>query len=232
MFKHIALLAALLFCATAHADPESVKKALEKNYPQLGTIDRVYKSSALGLYEVVMDGQLYYTDENTQYLLNGSIFDLKNGKNLTEERSHKIFAVDFNSLPLGLALKRVKGDGSRKMAYLTDPNCAYCKRLEGELKNVDNVTLYRFLYPIFPGSKEKVRNILCSKDPNKTWEDWMLRGVQPPAANCPTQTDKVTELGKKLYVNGTPTLIFADGTKIPGLMPAADLEQALSGSAH
>lgn len=249
MFKKLLLLFAISVCFSAHADeakaparrtpvgapahsadPSAVKKILEKNYPQIGTVDNVYKAPYLGLYEVVMDGQLLYTDEKAQYLINGSIFDLKSGHNLTEERSHKLFAVDFNSLPIELAVKRVKGNGERKMAYLTDPNCGYCKKLEGELKNVDNVTLYRFLYPIFPGSDEKVRNILCSNDPNKTWEDWMLNGVQPPAGNCATQTDKVSALGKKLHVTGTPTLVFSDGTLVPGYLPAADLEKALNGA--
>ena len=249
MFRTLPLLLATLFCFSAYADeakapargtpvgspahsadPSAVKSILQKNYPQIGKIDKVNKAPYLGLYEVVTDDQLLYTDEKAQYLIVGNIIDLKSGHNLTEERSRKLFAVDFNSLPFEIAVKRVKGNGSRKMAYLTDPNCGYCKKLEGELKNVDNVTLYRFLYPIFSGSDEKVRNILCSNDPNKTWEDWMLNGVLPPSGNCATQTEKVLALGKKLHVNGTPTLIFADGTQVPGYMPAADLEKALNGA--
>jgi len=230
MFRTLLLLLAALFCFSAYADEAKVKSILKKKYPQMEKLDQVYKAPFLGLYEVVIDDQLFYTDEKAQYLIVGNIIDLKNGHNLTEERSHKLFAVEFDKLPFDLAIKRVKGNGERKMAYLTDPNCGYCKKLEGVLKNMDNVTLYRFLYPIFPGSDEKVRNILCSSDPNKTWEDWMLDGVLPPSGNCATQTQKVLALGKKLHVNGTPTLIFADGTQVPGYMPAADLEKALNGA--
>jgi thiol:disulfide interchange protein DsbC len=229
MFRTIPLLFALLLTsASAYADEASVKEILQDKYPTLGHVDKVHKANILGLYEVEMDGQLFYTDEKAQYLFNGSIYDLKKNRNLTEERSRKVFAVDFDKLPLDLAIKRVKGDGSRRMAYLTDPNCGYCKKLEAELRNVDNVTLYRFLYPIFEGSDVKVRNILCSADPNKTWEDWMLKGEQPSVNKCATQTEKVTELGKRLFANGTPMLIFADGTKVPGYMPAAELEKALN----
>lgn len=231
MFRYLLLLLAAVFCLNAHADEAKVKSTLKKNYPQIGNVVNVYKAPYLGLYEVVTDDQLFYTDEKAQYLINGSIYDMKNGRNLTEERSRKLFAVEFDKLPFDIAIKRVKGNGQRKMAYLTDPNCGYCKKLEGELKNVDNVTLYRFLYPIFPGSDEKVRNILCSTDPNKTWEDWMLNGVLPPSGNCATQTEKVLALGKKLHVTGTPTLIFADGLLVPGYMPAADLEKTLNGAA-
>ena len=225
------MLLAVLVCFNAYADEAKVKSILQKKYPQMENVEKVYKSSLLGLYEVVVDNQLFYTDEKAQYLIVGNIIDMKSGRNLTEERSRKLFAVDFNSLPFEIAVKKVKGNGQRKLAYLTDPNCGYCKKLEGVLKNVDNVTLYRFLYPIFQGSDEKVRNILCSSDPNVTWEEWMLNGVTPPAANCPTQTEKVLALGKKLHANGTPTLIFADGVQVPGYMPAADLEKALNSAA-
>lgn len=230
MMKYLLLLLAALFSFNACADEAKVKSILQKEYPQIGKVDKVYKAPFLGLYEVVADDQLFYTDENVQYLINGSVYDLKNGRNLTEERSRKLFAVDFNNLPFEFAVKMVKGKGERKLAYLTDPNCGYCKKLENELKSLDNVTLYRFLYPIFPGSDIKVRNILCSKNPNKTWEDWMLDGVLPPTANCTTHTDKVLALGQKLNVHGTPTLIFADGALVPGYLPAADLEKALNGA--
>ena len=224
MFKYLVLFSATLFCLSAHADETKLKGFLEKNYPQLGKIENVSKAPINGLYEVETAEQFFYTDETGQYLVVGSIYDIKSERNLTDARMLK-------NLPFELALKRVKGKGERVLAYLTDPNCGYCKKLEGELKNVDNVTLYRFLYPIFPGSDEKVRNILCSKDPNKTWEDWMLNGVPPPKGNCTTQTEKVSALGKKLHVDGTPSLIFADGRRVPGYMPAAELEKALNSAA-
>ena len=232
--KYLVSLFAVLFClnAAAEADPAALKKQLEKEYPQLGKIENVYKAPYLGLYEVVAGGQLFYTDEQGQYLIAGNIIELKSGRNLTEDRSRKLFAVDFSKLPLELAVKKVKGNGKRRLAYLTDPNCGYCKKLESVLKGVDNVTLYRFLYPIFPGSDIKVRNILCSKDPNQTWESWMVNGVQPPEAKCSTHTEKVLALGQKLNVHGTPTLIFADGTQIPGYLPQPELEKLLNGAAE
>ncbi|MDO8414428.1 MAG: DsbC family protein [Gallionellaceae bacterium] len=223
-----ALLAAFSF-TYAHADAAKVKATLQKNYPQMGAVETVNKAGLLGLYEVVMQGQLFYTDEKAQYLIMGNIFDLKTSRNLTEERSRKLFAVDFSKLPLELAVKKVKGNGERKMAYFTDPNCGYCQKLEGEIKNLDNVTLYLFLYPVFQGSDIKVRNVLCSKNPVKAWDDLMLSNVAPPEGSCAASSDKVVELGKKLNINGTPALIFADGVIVPGYMPLAGLEQALNG---
>ena len=217
--------------APLHSDASTIKEMLQKNYPQIGKIEKVSKASILDLYEVVTGDKLFYTDEKAQYLINGSIYDLKTMRNLTEERSRKLFAIDFKGLPFELAMKKVKGNGQRKMAYLTDPNCGYCKKLENELKSVDNVTLYVFMFPIFAGSDEKVKAVWCSKDQVKAWDNLMLNNVQPPAGTCDTPSEKVLELGKKLNANGTPMLIFADGTRVPGFMPAAELENTFSGIA-
>lgn len=230
MFRTLLLL--LLTISFAHAETDkaaaTIKETLQKNYEQLiGPVDQVNKSPIPGLYEVVTGDHIFYTDKNAQYLIDGQMFDLKARKNLTEARARKLFAVDFAALPLDLAIKKVKGDGSRTMAYFTDPNCGYCKKLEQELKNVDNVTLYLFLYPIFDGSAEKVQGVWCSADKVKAWDGLMLNGEQPAAGKCDVPTAKVMELGRKLKVNGTPALIFANGVINPGYMPAANLNKAL-----
>lgn len=228
------LLVALLTISCAYADTlADIKDSLQKNYPQLGKITQVNKAPIDGLYEVVTEEHLFYTDEKAQYLIDGSVYELKTMRNLTDERERKLFAVDFNSLPLDLAMKQVKGNGKRKLVVFTDPNCGFCKKLEGELPKVDNVTIYRLLFPIFPGSAEKARDVWCSKDRNKAWEDLMLRGTNPPAGNCDTPFAKIHALGQKLKVTGTPTLIFSDGSMAPGYLPAAQLDQALDhGAPH
>lgn len=230
MLRSFFLLLAALSSTCAYASEATVKATLERDYPQIGKIQQVNKSPLPGLYEVVTQGQLLYTDEKAQYIINGNIFELKSGRNLTDERSRKLFAIDFNALPLELALKKVKGNGQRKMAYFSDPNCGFCRKLENELKNVDNVTLYLFLYPVFEGSDVKVRNVACSKNPIKAWDDLMLNNVQPPAGTCNASADKVLELGRKFNVSGTPTLIFADGTLVPGYLPGPELEKGLNGT--
>ncbi len=231
MFKLFVLLLASLASFCVHASEATIKDTLQKNYPQIGKIEKVNKANLLGLYEVVTRDKLFYTDEKAQYLIIGSIFDLKANRNITEERSRQLFAINFSGLPFELAMKKIKGNGQRKMAYFTDPNCGYCKKLEAELKNVDNVTLYVFMYPIFQGSEEKVKAVWCSKDQVRAWDDLMLNGVQAPAGTCEAPSAKVLELGSKLNLSGTPALIFADGILVPGYMPAAELEQALNGVA-
>lgn len=221
----------LLAASSAHANETDVLARLQKNYPQLGNVEQVHKAPIPGLYEVVALDHVFYTDESAKYLIDGQIYDLRTMRNLTEERERKLFAVDFDKLPFDLAIKQVKGNGKRKMLVFTDPNCTFCKKLEGELQNVDNVTIYRLLFPIFPGSEEKVRNVWCSKDRAQAWDNMMLKGVMPPAANpdCSYPVNKAMAWGKKLRVNGTPALVFADGMVVPGALPSEEIENALNG---
>jgi thiol:disulfide interchange protein DsbC len=222
---------ALLLLATisaAHAGEAEIRQSLQSKFPNIGKLEHIVKTPYAGLYEVVAGDQLLYTDELGIYLFDGSIIDTKSRTDLTEKRRHQLFAIDFDKLPLELAVKKVKGNGQRKMAYFADPNCVYCKKLEKELNRVNNVTLYLFMYPIFPGSEEIVHNIRCAKDPLKAWEDKMLKDIQPASATCKLSSDKVIALAKKLRVNGTPNLIFADGTQAPGYLPAEELEKRLS----
>lgn len=227
MYK-AAILFFLTFTLNAHADETEIKNILLKKVPEIGQIKQVNKSPIPGLFEVLTQEHLFYTDAKAQYLINGSIIDLESKRNLTEERARKFFALDFDALPLELAVKKVKGTGARKLAIFTDPNCGYCKRLENELLQVDNITIYQFMYPLFPGSEEKVRGIWCSKDKVKAFDDLMLKDIIPPTGKCVTPTEKVLALGRKLKVNGTPALIFADGTINPGYLPAVELEKAFA----
>lgn len=227
MQKVLFLLLAAYF-SSAYAGEAEIKNSLQKKVPQIGPINQIRKAAVPGLYEVVTQDHLFYTDEKAQFLIDGAVFDLKTMRNLTEERSRKLFAIDFNKLPLELAVKIVKGNGERKMAIFTDPNCGFCKKLEKELLHIDNVTLYQFMYPVFQGSEEKVTAVWCSKDRAQAWDNLMLKDVMPAAGNCETPTAKVLALGKKLKVNGTPALIFADGTINPGYLPAVELEKALT----
>lgn len=227
MKKLLALL--LLSCSvSAQAGEAEIRTSLQSKFPTVGKIEHIVKTPYAGLYEVVISDQLLYTDEQGQYLFDGNIIEVKTRTNLTEKRSQQLFAIEFDKLPLDLAVKKVKGNGKRKLAYFTDPNCGFCKKLEKELSKISDVTLYLFLYPIFQGSDEIVRNVRCAKNPVKAWDDLMLNGTAPAKADCKVPTDKVRALGEKLRINGTPNLIFSNGTQVPGYLPAEELEKHLN----
>jgi len=223
----VLLLSALV--TSAHAGEKEIRQSLQSNFPGIGKIEHIVVTPYAGLYEILVEGQLLYTDAKGLYLFDGNVIETKTRRNVSEERRRILFAIDFDKLPLELAVKKVKGNGKRKLAQFTDPNCSFCKRLEKELNKVTDVTIYSFLYPIFPGSDEMVRYVLCSKDPVKTWDNWMLNGIAPEKALCDTpQTDQVKALGQKLHVNGTPNIIFGNGVQSPGYLAAEELERNLN----
>ena len=237
MQKAIAVVSFLVLACAATmvgASEATVKAALEKKYPGI-PVESVTKTPLAGIYEVYANGQLIYTDENAAYLfVNASLIEVDKKMNLTEERMNQLTAIKFDQLPLNLAFKKVKGKGTRKLAYFGDPNCGYCKRFEQELTKIDDVTVYVFLYPILgPDSVEKAKSIWCSKDRAKAWDNQLVNGVAPTApSTCDTPIEKIVAFGKQKNINGTPTMFFADGQRVPGAIPLEQIEQRLAAAAQ
>lgn len=228
--KLLPLALALAFVSTVQADEAEVRKAMET---KLGAkVESVTKSGYLGLYEVYMEGNIFYTDEKmTAFIAGGQLIDAKTMKNTTEERIRKLTAIKFSELPLDRAIKQVRGNGKRVMATFEDPNCGYCKRLAKDLLKLENVTVYTFLLPILSeDSLKKSRQIWCSSDRAKSWNDWMIDGKAPTGKeDCDTSAvDKNREFASKLKISGTPTIFFVDGERVPGAMPLDRIELKLS----
>jgi thiol:disulfide interchange protein DsbC len=226
--------AALLFLGlvamAVQAQEAAIRKNLPERIPQLGKIDEVSKTPMSGLYEVRVGNELYYTDAEGNFLLDGTLIDTRVRRNLTEERQEKLLAIDFAALPVKDAFTIVRGDGKRRIAIFEDPNCGYCKRFERDLQKVDNVTIYMFLYPILgQDSVTKSRNHWCAKDRAAAWQDWMLRGQAAPAGACDTGAlARNVEFGRKYKITGTPTMLLADGKRVPGAIDAQQVEKYLA----
>ncbi len=226
----IAILALSFFSAAAWADEETVRKAVQPHF-EGHKIDSVTRTPYLGLYEVVVGDELFYTDDKAGYFFFGHIIDTKTRTSMTNERIQEIKAVrriPLDSLPLQSAIKIVKGDGKRQVAIFTDPNCPYCKQLEKELVNVTNVTIYTLLYPVLNGSMELSKKIWCSGNQVKAWDDFMLKDVAPTGKDCETPLEVLLKSGRENKVSGTPTLIFADGSIVGGMISAAVIEEKLN----
>ena len=214
----------------AQGEEALIRKNLKERMPHIQPIDEIRRTPMAGLFELRVDGtEIYYTDASGSYLLQGQLIDTKSQRNLTDERVQKITAIDFKTLPLKDAITIVRGNGERKLAVFEDPNCGYCKRFERELAKADNITVYLFLYPILgKDSVEKSKSIWCAKEPGKSWLDWMVRDQSPASSTCDTAALKRnTEFGQKMKITGTPTLVFTDGTRVPGAIELAQIEKML-----
>ena len=219
--------------AATPASPEAaaVKQLLEAKFPG-AAISNVAKSPYFGLYEAQFDDRLVYTDAGVSYVVVGAIYDANTKKNLTEARQRELNRVAWDSLPMNLAFKRVKGNGSRKLAIFADADCPFCKRLEGDIRKLNDVTIYTFLFPIdqlHPDASRKSAIIWCAPDRAKAWDDFFASGKLPDnKGDCPTPIKETAALGEKLHVSATPTLVFADGSVVPGAIPLAQLESEIN----
>lgn len=234
MLKNLlGLFFATFLISSAHADDAFLKKAIESAYPDI-QVDNIRKTQYGGLYEVFIGGQIVYTDEKFTFLIaEGRLIDAKTKRNVTAERMDELTKVDFSKLPLDQAVKVVRGNGSRKLVVFSDPDCPFCKRLEQkELAGITDITVYTFLYPLeqlHPDAANKAKAIWCSPDRAKSWMDWVLKNrLVKGSTSCDTPIENLAALGKKLGVTSTPTLIFADGKRMLGAYPAAEIEKALN----
>jgi len=215
------LLAAALACFSlaAQADEADVRAAVEA---KLGPLEKIARAPMAGMWEVWVDGQIFYVDDKGTHVMLGNLLDLKTGKNITAERQ-------FNSLPLDLALKQVRGSGKNVMVTFEDPNCGYCKKLAKDINTLKDVTVYTFLLPVLgDDSYEKSKAIWCAPDKAKAWMDWMTANKAPPAvpAKCDVSgLNKSAQLGARMRINGTPAIFFAGGERVGGYIPAKEIEK-------
>ena len=228
-FCAIALGGASSWAATA--DENLVRQSFQAKFPKM-TLESVSRTPFPNVYEVVLDGQVMYTDDKASYLFNGNLIDLRGSspRNLTQESSAKIASATL-AKATDSAVKRVKGNGKRVIYTFEDPNCGYCKELQKELTKVNDVTIYTFLWPILSqDSVDKSKAIWCAKDRGKAWDDAMLKGVLPTGKrDCDTPLEKNGQLAQRFGLKGTPGIYLANGQQIGGYVPADKIEAALAG---
>jgi thiol:disulfide interchange protein DsbC len=219
----------------ATVDPQyaDLARKLSKTLPEYPIV-RIAPSGVDGILEVLMqDNRIVYIDTAGKHLFNGHLFDLDSHEDVTERRVEALTRIDLKLLPLADAFDVVHGDGKRQLYLFEDPDCPYCKKFEEQLPKINNVTMHIFLFPlttIHPHAYEHALGVWCAADRQKVWADKMIKGIDPPATpKCANPIDRNLALGEKIHIDGTPTIIFADGRVHAGMMSAEDLERMLGG---
>jgi thiol:disulfide interchange protein DsbC len=232
-----AVVLALAAAAPALAQEALIRKNLAERIPAMPKIDEVRSTPVAGIFEVRYGGtEIFYSDATGDHIfVEGAMLATATMTNLTEARLDKLNAIDFASLPLKDAIAVKQGNGSRKMAVFADPNCGFCKRFERDLAGIKDVTIYTFLIPILGAdSTAKSRDIWCAADSAQAWRGWMLDGKMPTkaAAKCDSAAiERNLAVSKQYRINGTPAVVFEDGTRRPGAIPADMVERLLAAAA-
>jgi len=231
------IIASLVVASSVYANEAQIRKALES---KLGgaKIEGIQPGPIPGLFEVRFRSaeggvQVIYTDAAATHIIVGRIYEARTDRNLTEERTRKLNAVKFESLPLDLAVKVQRGNGKRVMAMFSDPYCPACQQFERVLQQIDDITVYYFMFPVIrPERADHSKSVWCAPDRGKAWLDLALRQKVPPLNTaCANPVDKVLELGRSLGVNATPTVYFANGERISGGLPVDRLRAVLDSTA-
>ena len=216
--------------AAASADASTLVERLQALYPST-RFGAIHPTAWPGVFEVAMGANLAYVDATGRYFLFGHLYDMRQQRDLTAERKDAMARIDFGSLPLADALTEVRGKGTRTLAIFSDPDCPYCRRLEAELRGLDDVTIHTFLMPLaslHPAARGKAVSVWCATDRLASWQALMLRDSLPPQADCPHPVDRNVALGEQLGINGTPTLIAGDGRVLAGAASRDQIEAWLS----
>jgi thiol:disulfide interchange protein DsbC len=225
-------------CLAAYADDAAIRRNWAARNPKSAQIDEISKTAIPGLYELRIDKQIVYSDEQANVVIfpsleqtDGHMLDTRSKVDLTEQRLARIRAQDLPKLPYGDAIVFKQGTGARRMVVFEDPNCHYCKDAERNFMQLKDVTIYTFLIPILGAdSVTKSRDIWCSPNNAQAWRTWMTQGQMPPRAmgRCDVNAlERNLELANRYHLNYTPAILFDDGSRHTGLADVASLTKRL-----
>ena len=229
--------ALMMFSVAAPADEQAIRQAFRSRIPDARILG-IQKLPYAALYEVAVqrgdDMAVYYTDALGQVTIIGNLIDMRTNRNLTEERLRKLSAIDWSQLPFRWAVTMRRGDGRRQIAIFSDPNCPFCRKFEGDLAKVDDITVHIFMWPVIkPESVRQTKSVWCSKDRVKAWNELMLKRVEPTAAtDCENPIEELVALGRRLGARSTPTWFLPNGEKYAGAMPMSEVVPLLDATAR
>ena len=209
---------------------QKVRQNLAEMLPGL-TLGDINPTPAAGLYEVMVGQRIIYVTEDGRYLVQGSLIDLKEKKNLTEPRLNSIKASAVAAVGEDNMVIFGPQDAKHTITVFTDIDCGYCRKLHSEMAgyNDEGIRIRYLFYPragLNSSSYRKAVTVWCSDD-RKDAMTQSKAGVTLDEKSCTNPVSNHLELGEQLGVSGTPAMVLESGEMIPGYVPPKRLSALL-----
>lgn len=215
--------------ALASPASEAMLEKLKKGYPNI-PFSQVNDTPVPGIYEAIFGTELLYVESSGVYFF-PTMVNMVTKANLGDTRREELNKIDFSDLPLADAIKTVHGNGKRKLAVFADANCGYCKKLEVNLMDMKDVTIYTFALGILgPDSTTKANAVNCATgDKSKIWRSMVIDGSKPVAKDCGNgASERNLTLFKKYNFQGTPAIVFENGMTMKGYAENNRIEEIMA----
>jgi thiol:disulfide interchange protein DsbC len=224
----------VLVLALAAAAPAPAADDLAAAFSaRLGTAVTLVKPTPIeGLYEVRADGQIVYMTRDARYAIQGSLIDLEVRRNLTEDARAEIRRGELAG-PGARGTLDFPAVGQQKHAIFifTDVDCGYCRKLHQEVPKLNQagVTVRYLAYPRAGLESDAYRimaSVWCADDPRAALTA-AKSGAAVPEKTCDNPVRAHFDMGNRMGVQGTPSILLEDGTELGGYAPAQQIVQAL-----
>ncbi len=231
--------------AFAQEKSDSVSKEVEtaiitgigKARPQL-VVESVSKSPVDGLYRAhIENGPTLFVSADGQYVLATDMYQVVAGGfvNLQEverQEMRAVLAKDLEENHEDLIIYSPKGEVKGVVNVFTDVDCGFCQRLHREVAELNELGIeLRYLaYPrsgLQGDSYNKIASAWCAKDQQQAMDKLKSRETIETNVCEDNPVAKHFALGNEIGVRGTPALLLADGTLLPGYLPAKELAERI-----
>ncbi len=207
-----------------------IRTSINRTFPDLD-VTSVKKSQISGLYEVLLGPDLIYASADGRYIFQGDLIDLKQKRNLSEEKRSNLREVMLGSISAGDYIEFAPKQPEHTVYVFTDIDCGYCRRLHKDIPELNKrgVAVRYLAFPragIGSGTYKQMEAVWCSKNRNKAMNE-AKQGMRVSQKSCDNPVHRQYTLGQDIGVRGTPAIYTERGQSLPGYMPPDRLLQAL-----
>jgi thiol:disulfide interchange protein DsbC len=219
----------------AQGDTEKFEAAISKVTTSNVKVISVSDTPINGVKEVMVDGgrgsEILYLSEDGKYIINGTLFDIDNRVDLTDQKKSMIRKDLLAGMGDSERINFYPENMEYHVTVFTDIDCGYCRKLHAEVQQYNELGI-GISYLFFPraglqsGSFDKAVNVWCAADQQQAMT--MAKAGEPvEAKTCDNPIAEHYRAGVTSGVSGTPALVLDNGMLMPGYLPPAQLKQRL-----